>query len=69
MGKHVWVGGDGFVALVDLASGRIEQLCDFSPNRMVSVNDLQMDNDSVWVAADEKLYRIAIKPTVVSLSR
>jgi len=61
MGKRTWVGGEGFVALIDLESGRIEQLCDFSPNKMVSVQDLQIDGDLLWVAAEQNLYRLPLE--------
>jgi hypothetical protein len=56
-GDRLWVGGLGFLALVDLKSKRVEQLCDFD-DRTIHVQCLQIDGDSLWVAVENKLYRL-----------
>jgi hypothetical protein len=51
------VGGLGFLALVDLNSCRVEKLCDFD-DRTIQVQCLQIESDDLWVAVENKLYRL-----------
>ena len=55
-GDHVWAGGEGFLALIDLASTRVEKLCDLRDGH-IRVHGLQVDGSDLWVAAGNKLYR------------
>jgi hypothetical protein len=56
-GAHVWAGGEGFLALIDLASTRVVRLCDLR-NGHVRVHGLQVDGADLWVGARNKLYRV-----------
>ena len=56
-GDHVWAGGEGFLALIDLASTRVEKLCDLREGH-IHVHGLQVDGGDLWVAAEDKLYRL-----------
>jgi len=56
-GDRLWVGGLGFLALVDLNSRRVEKLCDFD-DREIHVRCLQIQGDDLWVAVENKLYRL-----------
>jgi tetratricopeptide (TPR) repeat protein len=56
-GDRLWVGGLGFLALVDLNSSRVEKLCDFD-DRKIHVQCLQIEGDDLWVAVENKLYRL-----------
>jgi hypothetical protein len=61
-GERVWAGGRGYLALVDLNGKRIERFCNFgmrSDDRTPpSVHQLEIDGGNLWVAIDEKLYRL-----------
>lgn len=57
-GDRVWVGGRGFLALVDLKTKAIEQLCNFDPNWNTEVQGLQIQRGEIWFAIRNKLYRL-----------
>jgi len=57
-GDHVWAGGEGFLALIDLASTRVEKLCDLRDGH-IRVHGLQIDGGDLWVAAENKLIRLS----------
>jgi len=56
-GTHIWAGGEGFLALIDLTTTRVEKLCDLRDGH-IRVHGLQIDASDLWVAAEDKLYRL-----------
>jgi hypothetical protein len=56
---HLWVGGLGFLALVDLQSQSVQKICDFD-DRHVHVQCLQIQGNDLWVAVGNKLYRLPV---------
>ncbi len=55
--EQLWVGGFGFVAMVDLQSKRVAKLYDFD-DREIHLRCVKMDGPSVWVGVDNQLFRI-----------
>lgn len=55
--NKLWVGGWGFLALVDMETLQLEKLCDFDPHRALVVQGLEIAGNDLWVAIGKKLYR------------
>jgi len=53
-GHDLWVGGQGFVALVDLDENKIRKLA-YVPAR--SVDQIQLGGGYLWVQCDKHIYR------------
>jgi len=60
-GEKLWVGGRGYVAVVDLSSRQVEKLCMLKDGQAY-VRSLQIHGDIVWMAAGNKLYRLPKDP-------
>ena len=60
-GEKLWVGGRGYVAVVDLSSRQVEKLCMLIDGQAY-VRSLQIHGDIVWMAAGNKLYRLPKDP-------
>jgi hypothetical protein len=56
-GNKLRAGGEGFLALIDLASRRVEKLCDLR-NGHIRVHGLQVDGNDLWVGAKNNPYRL-----------
>jgi tetratricopeptide (TPR) repeat protein len=54
-GSDLWVGGFGFVAVLDLEKKSVRKFCFV---RAKEVNRIEVGGDSVWVQFGEHLYRI-----------
>jgi TolB-like protein/tetratricopeptide (TPR) repeat protein len=64
-GKQLWVGGIGFLARIDPASKQVEALCGFDQRLGFWVQRLEVQEDGIWAAIGNKLYRL---PRYVGLS-
>jgi hypothetical protein len=53
-GHDLWVGGQGFVALVDLDANKIKKLA-YLPTP--SVDQIQVGGGCLWVQCDKHIYR------------
>jgi hypothetical protein len=53
-GHNLWVGGQGFVALVDLDANKIKKLA-YVPTE--SVDQIQLAGGCLWVQCDKHIYR------------
>jgi hypothetical protein len=53
-GRDLWVGGQGFVALVDLDANKIKKLA-YLPT--ASVDQIQLGGGCLWVQCDKHIYR------------
>ncbi|EEF59418.1 CsgG/HfaB family protein [Pedosphaera parvula] len=60
-GGRVWAGGEGFLALINIATGRVEKLCDLRHEGVV-IKSVQVEGDDLWVSAGNKLYRLPREP-------
>lgn len=56
-GNKLWVGGMGYIGVIDLTSGHIDQLCDLE-DLGTPVRCLEIDGDEVWAAVDKHLFRV-----------
>lgn len=54
-GRHLWVGGLGYVALVDLDENKILKIA-YVPTR--TVDQIQISGSYVWAQFDRHLYRV-----------
>jgi hypothetical protein len=52
-----WVGGKGFIAVVDLPSARVEKLCKL--RSVFRVRCLELVGNEVWFSSGPGLYRLA----------
>lgn len=57
-GSELWVGGQGFVALVDLDENKIKKLA-YVPAR--TVDQIQTGGGYLWVQFDKHLYRASLR--------
>jgi hypothetical protein len=57
-GRDLWVGGQGYVALVDLAENKIRKLA-YVPAR--SVDQIQIGGGWLWVQYDKHIYRASLR--------
>ena len=55
-GKNLWIGGEGFLALVDIETGRVSKLCDFDRIRRQKVHCMQVADGELWFAIENRLY-------------
>jgi tetratricopeptide (TPR) repeat protein len=53
-GNNLWVGGEGFIALVDLAEGKVRKFCHIQAS---GVDRIQIAGGYVWAQFDWHLYR------------
>jgi hypothetical protein len=58
-GRDVWLGGQGYVALVDLDETTIKKIA-YVPTR--SVDQIQLAGGWLWVQFDKHIYRVAVPP-------
>ena len=56
-GGELWVGGQGYLALVDLKERRIKKLAYISTR---AVDQIQLGGGYIWASFDKHLYRAAI---------
>ena len=56
-GDKAWVGGRGFLAVVDLPSARIEKLCKL--RAVHRVRCLELAGNDVWFSSGPALYRLS----------
>ena len=57
-GRELWVGGQGFIALVDLEENKIKKLA-YVPAR--TVDQIQIGGGFLWVQFDKHLYRDSLR--------
>jgi hypothetical protein len=57
-GRDLWVGGLGYIALVDLESNKLKKLA-YVPAR--SVDRIQIGGGYVWVQYDKHIYRVLLR--------
>jgi hypothetical protein len=55
-GPKAWVGGEGFVAMVDLAGARVEKICPLAS--VFRVGSMAIDGNWLWFASGPGLYRL-----------
>jgi hypothetical protein len=56
-GSNLWIGGEGFIALVDLTEGKVRKFCHISAAR---VDRIQIGGGYVWAQFDWQLYRASL---------
>ncbi len=56
-GRELWVGGQGFIALVDVDENRIKKLA-YVPTR--AVDQIQIGGGYVWAKYDKHLHRVSL---------
>lgn len=56
--RHLWIGGAGFLAAIDLETKRVERLCDFDTYRNRKVQCMEVAGNDLWFAIENKLYRM-----------
>jgi hypothetical protein len=56
-GQDLWVGGEGFVASVNLADGKVRRLCRLNTKR---VDSLTIAEGQLWVHYNHHLHRVAL---------
>ena len=54
-GSKAWIGGKGYLALMDLTVPRVQRLARLGDKRIIG---LQIQDNNVWFAADRSLYRV-----------
>ena len=57
-GREVWVGGQGFVAMVDLEENTMKKIA-YAPTR--SVEQIQLAGGWLWVQFDKHIYRASLR--------
>jgi hypothetical protein len=57
-GNDLWVGGEGYIAVVDLDKLEVRKLC-YVPTP--TVNHLQLGGGYIWAQFAHHLYRVALR--------